>query len=236
MIKHLVLLGSPGCGKGTVFQLLGENPGRRRSSVKVVSMSKVLNGGNPDGTLMDDTDVVKKLNAHLLSVGFNRSTRNNFLLEGVGRSGFQMAELIQFMEEHRQLSKTAFLKLNVSTQVAQKRMWKRYLENLETGNLRKEESLDQEATEKKFRGRIMEWLKTREAIFEKLEAAPNVFDINATQEPEDVVRDILNAVGWHTHHEMFLRSFSVAAISENGESSHRKEPASATVESVAVRA
>ncbi len=226
MFRNLVLLGAPGCGKGTVLKLLL----RQRFAVPTgpvhgVSMSEVLNGGNPDGTLMSDDQAISKLNAHLQSLGFNRSSKKSFLFEGVGRSGFQMERWIEFLESCGQLAGTAFLKLNLPTPEAERRMLHRYHENLRNGQLRKEESPDEKITTQKIRGRIVEWCRTREAIFDALDTVnrENVFDINATQGPESVTREILSRIGWRVRPDASHATFTVGEISENDEPRGRHE-------------
>lgn len=215
MIRNLLVVGVAGSGKDSSCEVLEEAYPRTR----IVSMSELLNGGTSNGALMEDGIANAKLFSHLESIGFHNKRRSyeKLILQGVGRTGFQMQELLQYLEKFGELPKTAVCKFNIRTSTAMSRMWDRYQKNLKTGKFRKEESRDEVATRENFRKRLCGWISERDQVFKVIDKwavlGLKVININAEQALSLVIHDLVSGAGWDTRPAM--AEFLGKTISEN---------------------
>lgn len=151
----------------------------------------------------NDLVIQLKLEQYLEDQGFFDfdSPGRHYIFNGAGRNRTQMSSLIGMFCENGMLTEHAkFVKLNISSHVAYKRMVDRYHQNLQNGTLRKEEEGEYEDVLKKFRRRIGDWHKTRDGIFETMALnlhghESSIVDINAGLDLAEVCLDLVRQVG-----------------------------------------
>ena len=195
----LVLVGCCGCGKDYISKLLMS----AYPQFMMISTSKILQGGNSDGSMVNnDLMVHLRLENELDKKRvFDLEYSGEFIFNGAGRNRIQMSSLIGMLSGNRSLTdSTFFVKLNITSQESYRRMVNRYHENILARTLRKEEEGEYDVVLGRFRSRISEWQKTRKGIFESMDlnlsgTASKVINVNVVRSVADVLIDLVQQLG-----------------------------------------